>query len=223
MGISLSLVGVLLLVGQSLGRTPLVDSLAATSAVVPAVTDVYNISTNLLKEMAISFFITGLLVVFASVLAGPAKFAVAFRREVAPFLRDYLPASTVAVVFLFLLLIWWAPTHGFRTTGGLIVNSLLAISGFIALVLMTRREFPDAVAPDFSHIDDWFRGHWDNAKGYVEDRTKREPKTEVISTTEVPAVKGEEKDLKLAQLKSLHEAGALNDAEFDAAVKRLSE
>jgi hypothetical protein len=219
MGISISIVGILLLVIQSLGRGPLVDTLATTSAVVPAVTDVYNISTDLLKQMAISFFITGLLVVFASVLAGPAKFAVGFRREVAPFLRDYLAASTAAVILLYLLLIWWAPTHGFRTTGGLIVNSLLAISGFIALVLLTRREFPDAVAPDFSHIDDWFRGHWDNAKGYVEERTKREPKTEVVATSTAEP----DTAAKIAQLKTLNDSGALTDEEFAAAKKRLLE
>ena len=148
----------MLIVG--LGRGPIVDALSSTSAVVPAVTDIYNVSTDLLFDMAVSTFVAGLLVIFASVLAGPSKFAVGFRREVAPYLNNYLPASAAFATLLFLLLVWWAPTHGFRTMGGLSLNLLLAVSGFIALVRITHREFPDAEAPDFGAIGDWSREHW---------------------------------------------------------------
>lgn len=212
-GISIASVGILLLVLQSLGRTPVVDSLASTSAVVPAVTDVYDISTELLKQMAVSFFVSGILVVIASILAGPTKFAVGFRREIAPFLRDYLPASTAIAVLLFLLLIWWAPTHGFRTTGGLIVNSLLAISGFIALVLMTRREFPDAVAPDFSQVGDWFEDRWRDMRGAYGRQVERFESRGGSS--------GDDKIAELERLQRLHESGGLTDEEFAAAKKSL--
>lgn len=213
-GISIAFVGILLLVLQGLGRTPVVDSLASTSAVVPAVTDVYDISTNLLKEMAVSFFVSGILVIIASILAGPTKIAVGFRRELAPFLRDYLAASVAVAILLFLLLIWWAPTHGFRTTGGLLVNSLLAISGFIALVVMTRREFPDAVAPDFSQVGDWFGERWQgvqHAYGRQVDRFENRG----------GGSSGEDKIAELERLQKLHADGALTDEEFAAAKKSL--
>lgn len=213
-GISIVFVGIILLLLQSLGRTPVVDSLASTSAIVPAVTDVYNISTDLLKQMAISFFVSGLLVIIASILAGPAKFAVGFRREVAPYLRDYLPASTAAVIILFLLVIWWAPTKGFQTTGGLLVNGLLAISGFIALVLMTRREFPDAVTPDFSKIDDWFGERWESVKGVYGRQAER-------FESRGGGSGGGDQIAELERLQSLHSSGGLTDEEFAAAKKKL--
>lgn len=214
-GISIAFVGILLLVLQSLGRTPVVDALSSTSAVVPAVTDVYDISTTLLKQMAISFFVSGILVIIASFLAGPTKFAVGFRREVAPFLRDYLAASTAVAIVLFLLLIWWAPTHGFRTTGGLLVNSLLAISGFIALVVMTRREFPDAEMPEFAKVGDWFEERWDDMRGVYGRQVER------FESRGGGAASPDDKVAELERLQKLHESGALTDEEFSAAKKSL--
>jgi len=164
-GISIASVGLLILMIVGLAKSPVVDSLATTSAVAPAVSDVYDIATQLLKQMATSALVSGILVVIASILAGPAKFAVSFRRALAPYLREYLPASATVAVFLYLLVIWWAPTHGFRTLLGLFLNTLLAVSGFVALVVITRREFPDEPVHDFSGTGDWFSDHWHRLRG----------------------------------------------------------
>ena len=118
-GLSLAIVGLLVVLLQSFAKQPLIDALASTSALVPAITDVYDISTELLREMAISVLVSGLLVIVASWLAGPYRYAVGFRRAVAPYLREYLPISIAIAAILFLLVVWWAPTKGFQTTAGL--------------------------------------------------------------------------------------------------------
>ncbi|MGH2906758.1 MAG: SHOCT domain-containing protein [Solirubrobacterales bacterium] len=206
-GISFALVGLMMLLIQSFARTPVVDSLASTSAVVPAVTDVYNVSTDLLKQMAVSTFVSGLLVIVASILGGPSKIAVGFRREVAPYLKSYLPAAAAFAFLLFLLLVWWAPTHGFRTTGGLLLNALLAVSGFVALTVMTRREFPDAEAPDFAKSGDWMRGRWDASRDFYSRQSSK--------------VGGGDSLAEIERLQKLRDSGALTDEEFAAQKKKL--
>jgi hypothetical protein len=221
-GVSFASVGLLMLLIVGLGRGPIVDALATTSAVVPTVTDVYNVSTELLHEMAVSTFVSGLLIIFASVLAGPTKFAVGFRREVAPYLNHYLPAAAGFAALLFLLVVWWAPTHGFRTLGGLVLNLILAVSGFIALTLMTRREFPDAESPDFAGIGDWGREHWHKTGDWARGLTWNREDPADAPTGPAKAVKSEDESLaEIERLQSLRERGALTDEEFAAQKRKL--
>jgi hypothetical protein len=236
MGLSLVTVGVIVLLIHSFAKTPLVDALSSTSAVQPAVSDVYDISTQLLKEMAVSILFSGLLVLLATWLAGPYAYAVKFRHAVAPYLREYLPLSIAFAALLFLLMVWWAPTHGFRTTAGLLLNLLLAVSGFVALTLMTRKEFPDAEPADMSQVNDWFSGHWQSTRGWVKDRTQtvqssmhRDAPTEVSTVdpptkeTVVAAPAADDQMAALDRLQSLRERGALSDEEFAAQKKKLLE
>ncbi len=213
-GLSFMSVGLLILLIHSFAKAPLVDGLASTSSLVPAVGDVYDVSTELLSQMAFSFFISGLLVMAASWLAGPYRYAVGFRRAVAPYLRDYLPLSIAFVAILFLLVVWWAPTQGFRTTAGLSLNLLLAIAGFAALTVMTRREFPDAEATDLSVVGDWFGRHWSNARDWTSERAR---------SIDVPKIGSSEPDRidELERLQKLHESGALTDEEFSSAKRKL--
>jgi hypothetical protein len=206
-GVSFGLVGLLMLLIQSFAKTPVINSLASTSAVAPAVSDVYDVSTQLLHEMAVSTLVSGILVIFASFLAGPSKFSVGFRRGVAPYLRVYLPAAAAFAILLFLLLVWWAPTHGFQTTGGLFLNLLLAVSGFVALTVMTRREFPDAEPPEFGQVGAWAEDRWHATRDYVSGRSAQLQSSVSMS--------GDDKKLaKIERLQALHESGALTDEEF---------
>lgn len=213
-GASLVTVGVLVLVLHSFAKTPLVDGLATTSALVPAITDVYDISTELLKQMAISVLVSGLLVLAAAWLAGPYKYAVGFRRAVAPYLRDYLPISIAFAAILFLIVVWWAPTKGFQTTTGLTLNLILAVAGFAALTAMTRREFPDAEAADFAQIGPWFGKHWHSARTWTAERTSN------IDMPKMGSSKNDSLD-ELERLQALRQSGALSEEEFAAAKKKL--
>lgn len=166
-GISFVLVGLLVLISRGLAESTVVSSLASTAAVEPAVTNVYQILTQLLHDMAISTITLGVFVLIGAWLGGPSQPAVGFRRGTAPWLRDYpVVCAAVAIVF-YLFLIWWSPTIGFQTQTDLILNTILMVSGFTALLLITRKEFPDADAPDFG---EWAKERWRSAKDSVQDR-----------------------------------------------------
>lgn len=238
MGASFLVVALIVLAVVSLARSQVVDSLAQTSSVVPAVNDVYDIATELLKQMAGSLAFTGVLVLLAAMLAGPYGWAVKVRSFLAPYLRDQLPIAAGAAALLFVIMLWLVPVSGFRTTVGLTLNIVLAIAGFIALVSITRSEFPDAEPADFSVVGDWAGARWQDARGFFEDLTHREskapsvrggePETTVISSQEVAADAPTEeispaasKVDELERLQRLHASGALTDEEFAAAKQGL--
>ncbi|MBJ7354117.1 MAG: SHOCT domain-containing protein [Thermoleophilaceae bacterium] len=224
MGTSFIVVALLVLITSSLARTPVVDSLAQTSAVVPAVTDVYNIAVELLRRMAGSLLFTGILVLLAAMVAGPYTWAITVRRFLAPYFRDYLALSIATALLLFLIVLWLVPVNGFRTAVGLTINIALAIAGFIALVRITRHEFPDAEQADFGAAGDWVKKQWGGATGFVKQQAS---KTDLPSfrgggekTTEV-AVKPVGDTDELERLSTLHKSGSLTDEEYAAAKKKL--
>lgn len=215
MGASFVVVGLLVLIAKSLGRAPVVDSLAKTSSLEPAVGDIYDIGTDLLGQMADSIIFTGIAVLLGALLAGPYGWAISVRRFLAPYMRDYLALSAGVAVLLFLILLWIAPVAGFRTAVGLLINTALAIAGFVALVSITKREFPDAEPADFGAMGDWFSERWGDVKGAVGPSEK----TTVVSKVDVPAASDSLAELE--RLQKLHADGALDDAEFAAAKKKL--
>ncbi len=172
MGSSFLTVGLLVLITISFAREPAVDSLAQTTAVQPAVRDVYDIATELLRRMSSSLIFTGALVLLAGIFAGPEAWAVRSREFLAPWLRDQLPLAAAAAVLLYLILLWIAPVDGMRTSVGIVINTTLAIIGFIALVGITRREFPDAEAPDFAAAGAWIGQRWKTTRDFVSDRAR---------------------------------------------------
>ncbi len=215
MGASFVVVGLLVLIAQSLGRAPVVGSLAKTSSLEPAVGDIYDIGTDLLTRMADSIIFTGIAVLIGALFAGPYGWAVSARRFLAPYLRDYLALSAGVAVLAFLILLWIAPVAGFRTSVGLLINTALAIAGFVALVSITKREFPDAEPADFGAMGDWFSERW----GDVRDAVSPSEKTTVVSKVAVPDASDDLAELE--RLQRLHAEGALDDAEFAAAKKKL--
>jgi hypothetical protein len=140
-GISWMLVGVLVLVIRSVAGEALVDSLAGSESVKPAVGAVWDIGTSLLRDGGIAMFAYGLLIFLAAVLAGPLESATRARRTLAPLLRERTHAYGAAAVVV-LLLLWWAPTEGFRRPLPLLVLLALFLAGIEALRRQTLREFP---------------------------------------------------------------------------------
>jgi hypothetical protein len=140
-GISWMLIGVLVLVIRSLAGEALVDSLAGSESVKPAVGAVWDIATSLLRNGGIAIFAYGLLIFLGAVLAGPLESATRARRTLAPLLRErtYAYAAAAAVV---LLLLWWGPTEGFRRPLPLLVLLALFVAGIEALRRQTLREYP---------------------------------------------------------------------------------
>jgi len=199
------IVGLLVLVIAGLARGPVVGSLASTAAVKPAIEDVWSVATELLHAMAVSVMVSGVFILIEAWLGGPSRPAVAFRRGVAPYLRHHPAISASCVALAFLVLVWWAPTHGFRTAVGLIINAAIFGGGFLALLFMTRSEFPDAEPPD---VGDWARRTFDSSRDRVAHLTS--------GAGRGAHHRAMEKQLdSLERLSQLHASGALTDSEFE--------
>lgn len=133
----------LVLLATRLMGSALVDSLASSETVEPAIRSVWDILSDGLRDRARFVLIIGLAFVGAGLLAGPGRYAVAVRRFLAPYLRDQ-PIVIYAVVAL-LFLLWLAFIPGITNAGQVIVIVLLAVLALVgteALRRQTAREFP---------------------------------------------------------------------------------
>lgn len=120
-----------------------VDSMAASDTVKPAVRAVWDIVSAGLRERALFALVIGLAFVLSGLLAGPARWAVAVRRSLAPSLR-YQPAL-VYVVVAGLFLLWLTFIPGINSAGQVVVIlvlAALAVVGVEALRRQTAEEFP---------------------------------------------------------------------------------
>ena len=80
--------GLLVLIVRKFGGDAVVDSLAQTTSVEPAVESVWSIGTSLLVEIAQSVIVVGVLILIGAWLAGRTRYAVAARRAMAPYIRE---------------------------------------------------------------------------------------------------------------------------------------
>jgi len=146
-GIGLLFAGAGALVARALAGDVVVNALASTDAVRPAAEAAWSIGTSLLVQAATATVIYGAVVVIAAWLAGPTGWAMATRRDFAPYLREPRWAWSVFGVVV-LGLIAWAPTPAFRQViPALVLIALLAL-GVEALRRQTAREYPDARRED---------------------------------------------------------------------------
>ena len=96
-----------------------VDSVAGSETVKPAVQSVWDIVSGGLRERALFALVIGLAFVGAGLLAGPGRHAVAVRRFLAPYLRDQPVAVYAVVAVLFLLWLTFMP--GINNLGQVLV------------------------------------------------------------------------------------------------------
>jgi hypothetical protein len=137
------LAGVGALVVRKLAGEAVVDDLATTASVRPAVESAWRIGTSLLVGVAVATIAYGLIAVAGAWLAGPTRVAVEARRWLAPHLRDARVAygGLAAVVLLVLL---WGPTEGTRRVLPALVLIVLVAAGFEVLRRQVLREPPAA-------------------------------------------------------------------------------
>jgi hypothetical protein len=128
-----------------LGNT-VVNSLATTASVKPAVQAVYSIGTSVLSDIAWATILIGIVIVLAGLLAGPTRVATTLRRLMAPYLRERPDLSYGALALLLLLLFLWGPIVATRTFLGILIITVLGFFGLHVLRRETAREFP-APAP----------------------------------------------------------------------------
>jgi hypothetical protein len=196
-GFGFIVAGVLSLLLRGVAGNTVVDALAGTEAVKPAVEAVWSIGTALLVTVAVSAITFGLLLVIAAWLAGPTRLATNLRRDAAPYLRERRGTTYAVVGFIFLVLILWAPVVAFHKPIGLLLLAALMVLGTEALRRQTAAEFPNAP----------FGGFGDRLRASVPTRPAAEP----------PAPAQETKVDQIERLSVLREDGTLSEAEFEKA------
>jgi hypothetical protein len=194
-GLDLIAAGLVVLVARRAIGGYVADSLTSTAAVKPAADAAWSIATQMLRDVAQASVVIGIPVVAAAWLAGPRGPAVAIRRALAPTLRDRPGVSYGALALLLLLVIAWGPIPATRMVLPVLVMIGLAAAGLEVLRRQTAAEFPAGVA-----------GSTGTALADHAGRAVR-------------AIQGAGRDQRLEQLErlaTLHDHGALSDAEFAA-------
>lgn len=146
-GITFVVVGALLLVVRRLAGDYIVDKLASGEAAKDPVQDAWLIGTDLLKGIALTAIIYGIVVILAAVLAGPTRPAVSMRQRLAPFFRERPGLLYTIVGGVYLLVVLWGPTPAFRQPLWIIIFAALIALGTEAFRRLTVREFPAGAAP----------------------------------------------------------------------------
>ena len=141
-GVGFVIAGILVLVVRRFAGTQLVDALATTDAIKPAVQAAWDIETSLLVTVAGATIAYGIVAVLAAWLAGPTSWAVGLRRSLAPYLGEAAYAWGGFAVIVLLLLIW-APTQALRQPLTALILIVLLAFGFELLRRQAAREFPD--------------------------------------------------------------------------------
>jgi hypothetical protein len=135
-------VGILVLVVRGLVGDAVVNSLASTEAVQPAVANTWSIATDLLSAQGGAVIFYGLFIVIGAWLAGPMGFARSARREITPVLERRVVAYS-ALGLILLLLFLWSPTPGFSRLPTALLLIALSIVGLEFLRHRAITDFPN--------------------------------------------------------------------------------
>jgi hypothetical protein len=142
-GASLVFVGLVIAALLRFLGPAVVDSLVKVEANKHPVKLILAIETSLLRDIAILLVIYGLLILLATVIAGPNRPSVAVRRWLAPSFRHHPVVVWLTALAVFLILLVWGPAAGNR---GLLGAAILAATTAIAIEALRRqtlREFPE--------------------------------------------------------------------------------
>ncbi len=218
-GIDFVIAGLLVIIARNVGGGQVVDSLASTDSVRPAVVAVWSIGTAMLSDIAQSVIIIGLAVMLAASLAGPRRPAVALRRAAAPWLRDHRGAAYAFVAAVLGLIVLWGPIPATRMPIPILILIVLFWLGTEALRRQAAEEFPDAQVGDT--LAAW-RGRAGRASSWRPRHHHEAPPPAPpappapIAGGARPLWLGSEGDRveRLERLVALRDAGALTEEEF---------
>jgi hypothetical protein len=145
-GISVLVVGLLVLVVRRFAGNYLVDALTTNPDDKKAVSASWAIGTQLLRNVGLNAVIYGVVIVFAAWIAGPAGAARWSRRKLAPTMSDH-PVVIYGVVALVLCLILLAGPTDAQRIFPLLILFAFAFVGTEVLRRQTIREFPPVRQP----------------------------------------------------------------------------
>ena len=206
-GIGFLIAGIAALLVRRFGEGVVVDSLASTASIQPAIESTWRIETSLLADAATASILYGVAIVLAAWLAGTTGLAVGTRRALAPYLREPAYAYGGLAVIVLLLLVW-APTQALRQPLTALVLIAFIVAGFEVLRRRTAREFPDAER----NLADRARAAWGRIGGGRAAGAEggASPAPAAPHWASVDPVE------KLERVAALHERGVLTDEEFAA-------
>jgi hypothetical protein len=140
-GFAFIVVGILVLVARTLAGNALIDHLATTEAVRPAVSATWEIGTSLLNAQGGAIIFYGLFILIGAWLAGPTGIGRSARRGITPILeRRSIAYSALAVILLLLFI--WSPTPGFQRLPTALLLIALAVVGMEFLRRQAVADFP---------------------------------------------------------------------------------
>ena len=142
-GVSVLVVGLLILVVRRFAGNYLVDALNNNPDTKGAVSATWAIGTELLRNTGVNGVIYGIVIIFAAWLAGPSRPATWMRRTLAPAMRGY-PVVVYGVVTIVLILVLLAGPTDAERIFPLLILFAFAYAGVEYLRRETIREFPAA-------------------------------------------------------------------------------
>ena len=141
-GFGFLLAGIAAMVARGLAGNMVVESLASSKSVEPAVENTWEIGTSLLAAGGGALLFYGIVILVGSWLAGPGAVARDVRRAITPVL-ERRPIAYAALGLILALLFWWSPTPGLeRLPTSLLIIALLVV-GLEAFRAQAVRDFPD--------------------------------------------------------------------------------
>jgi hypothetical protein len=124
--------GTLVLVVRSVAGGYIVDNLVQTDSIRPAVSEVWEILTALLRDGALTLVGVGIVLLAGVWLVGPSARATVVRRRLAPWL-DRPEIAYGAAALALALLVWWGPTEQVRRWQVVVLFAVLLGLGVAAL------------------------------------------------------------------------------------------
>ena len=211
-GIGLILAGAAALLLRNAGGNAVVEQLASTEAVKPAVHDVWTISTSLLVSAAWATVGYGLVIFAGAVLAGPSRPATSLRRVTAPYFSE--PAIAFGgLAFLILLVLIWSPTPATRQFWPMLLLIAFAALGTEALRRQVMREHPDALDKDLPSAGE----HLSGLAARARSGAAKLPRPDFGGKSGG----GGDRLAELERLAELKEKGVLSTEEFEAEKRRI--
>jgi hypothetical protein len=140
-GVSVLVVGLLILVVRRFAGNYLVDALSGNPDAKGAVSATWAIGTELLRNTGVNGVIYGIVIIFAAWVAGPSRPATWSRRTLAPTMRDH-PVVIYGVVTGVLFLVLLAGPTDAQRIFPLLILFAFAYAGVEVLRRQTAREFP---------------------------------------------------------------------------------
>jgi hypothetical protein len=217
-GISLVVIGVVVLFARGIATSAVVGSLSGAASTDAAVKSAFGIITSLLQQMGQSVVIYGIVVLLAAWVSGPSVRAVNARRSVTPWLRQPRFAYG-GLALVLILLFWWGPVVATQRLATSLLLIAFAATGVEVLRRQVIREFPDLIDPEPGSGPIHRAGEW--VRGLRRTSHAATPAGTAEPSIEHPSAALPDRITSLERLVVLRDAGALSEEEFNAEKERL--